>query len=272
MQGSRPGSRSATSPRNRSSSQRRRRPARRRNAPGRRDQERIHDAVCAVVHVPDEEVARLREALGELGVDELVDHDPRCDDAAGQPVAEDCGDDDEAGEPGPNRNASEPAAPGRRLRRGPAVARQAEVVEAAASSAANGVPGSMPISAAACATSATTASATVSRRRPLRVPPHSPRQRARDRDLAGRSAGAHRSSRVASARSKRAARAQSASAATSSSSTGTFSATLVGQLREPAEVADYERPPERERADRAARRLPHRRRAQRDAGVARGHQ
>ena len=47
---------------------------------------------------------------------------------------------------------------------------------------------------------------------------------------------------------------------------------LVRQLGEPADVADDERLPERQRPDRAARRLPHRRRAQQHAGVARGHQ
>ena len=76
-------------------------------------------------------MARLREALRELGVDELVDHDPRCDDAAGQPVAEDCGDDDEPGEPGPDRNARQPTALRRRFRLRPAVARQSDVVEPA---------------------------------------------------------------------------------------------------------------------------------------------
>ena len=47
---------------------------------------------------------------------------------------------------------------------------------------------------------------------------------------------------------------------------------VVGQLREPADVADDERLAERERADRAARRLAHRRRAQEDARIARRHQ
>ena len=47
---------------------------------------------------------------------------------------------------------------------------------------------------------------------------------------------------------------------------------LVGQLGEPADVADDHRLAERERADHAAGRLAHRRRAQVDADVARGHQ
>ena len=47
---------------------------------------------------------------------------------------------------------------------------------------------------------------------------------------------------------------------------------VVGQLREPADVADDERLAERERADRAARRLPHRRRAQLHDRVARRHE
>src|SRR5262249_8925805 len=46
----------------------------------------------------------------------------------------------------------------------------------------------------------------------------------------------------------------------------------VRQLREPAEVADDERAAERQYADRAPGRLPHRRRAERDARVARRHQ
>ena len=55
-------------------------------------------------------------------------------------------------------------------------------------------------------------------------------------------------------------------------STGIFSATVVRKLGEPADVADDERLAERERADHAARRLAHRRRAQVDADVAGGHQ
>ena len=58
----------------------------------------------------------------------------------------------------------------------------------------------------------------------------------------------------------------------SPASTGTFSATGVGQLGEPAHVADDDRLAERELADDAARGLAHRRRAQADADVARGHQ
>ena len=81
------------------------------------------------MHVADKEVPRLREALRELGVDELVDHDPRCDDTAGQPVAEDCGDDDEPGQPGPNRHARKLAPLRRRSRLRPAVACQSDVVE-----------------------------------------------------------------------------------------------------------------------------------------------
>ena len=42
----------------------------------RRQQERVDEAVVRV-HAPDEEVARLREAPCHVGVDELVDHDPR---------------------------------------------------------------------------------------------------------------------------------------------------------------------------------------------------
>ena len=47
---------------------------------------------------------------------------------------------------------------------------------------------------------------------------------------------------------------------------------VVGKLGEPADVADDERLAERERADRAARRLAHRRRTQQHARVARGEQ
>ena len=47
---------------------------------------------------------------------------------------------------------------------------------------------------------------------------------------------------------------------------------VVGQLGEPAEVADDERSSEGQRSDRAARGLAHRRRAQGDAGVAGSHQ
>ena len=47
---------------------------------------------------------------------------------------------------------------------------------------------------------------------------------------------------------------------------------IVGQLREPADVADDERLPERQRANRAPRRLAHRRRAQQDAGRAGRHE
>ena len=47
---------------------------------------------------------------------------------------------------------------------------------------------------------------------------------------------------------------------------------VVRQLREPADVADDDRRPERQRAERARRRLAHRRRAQLHAGGARRHQ
>src|SRR5439155_18472917 len=47
---------------------------------------------------------------------------------------------------------------------------------------------------------------------------------------------------------------------------------VIRYLGEPAEIADDERPSERERANGAAGRLSHRGRAQRDAGIARGHQ
>ena len=63
-----------------------------------------------------------------------------------------------------------------------------------------------------------------------------------------------------------------ASRSTSRSSTGTFQTASSGQLREPADVADDERPAERERADRAPRGLAHRRRAQADDDVAARHQ
>ena len=47
---------------------------------------------------------------------------------------------------------------------------------------------------------------------------------------------------------------------------------VVRQLREPAEIADDQRSPERQRADRTAGRLAHRRSTERDARVAGSHQ
>jgi hypothetical protein len=47
---------------------------------------------------------------------------------------------------------------------------------------------------------------------------------------------------------------------------------IAGQLAEPADVGDDHRLAERERADHRARRLAHRREAQVDEHVARGHQ
>ena len=81
--------------------------------------------------------------------------------------------------------------------------------------------------------------------------------------------GTHRCARlvVASSRSSSA-----ASVSTSRSSGATLTATVVGQLGEPADVGDDERNAGRERADDGARRLAHRRRAQRDDDVARLHE
>ena len=79
--------------------------------------------------VADEEMARRREALRELGVDQLVDHDPRRDDPARQAVAEDRREDDESDEPEPDRNTRQRARCPRRLGLGPAVAREVKLVE-----------------------------------------------------------------------------------------------------------------------------------------------
>ena len=81
------------------------------------------------MHVADEEVPSRGEALGELRVDELVDHDPRGDDASRQPVTEDGREDDERGQPQPGRNARQRARRTRRRGLGPAVASEAELVE-----------------------------------------------------------------------------------------------------------------------------------------------
>ncbi len=49
---------------------------RREEPPGRRDHDRVHEAVSGRGHSAHEEVAVCSEALRELGVDDLVDHDP----------------------------------------------------------------------------------------------------------------------------------------------------------------------------------------------------
>src|SRR4029077_12101568 len=72
------------------------------------------------------------KALGELRVDELVDHDPRRHDAARERVAKEGRQDDEPGEPGPDWDAPErrPRPDGRRLR--PPVASKPELPQALA--------------------------------------------------------------------------------------------------------------------------------------------
>ena len=110
------------------------------------------------------------------------------------------------------------------------------------------------------------------RRRRSRARPRSGRRRARRRARAGRAPraaapiDARTSGRVASSSS-------AASSASSSCSSGArLQRDLVRQLGEPADAGDDERLAERERADRGAGGLAHRRRAQVDADVARGHQ
>ena len=75
----------------------------------RRDQERVDDAVRAAGRlVADEEAAALRDALRELRVDELVDHDPRGNDPAAEAVADERREDDDAREPRPDGDRGSP--------------------------------------------------------------------------------------------------------------------------------------------------------------------
>ena len=139
-------------------------------------------------------------------------------------------------------------------------------------SEASGEPGAMPTPAAASLTSRRTSSATV-------APPAT-------RSNAAACSSATRASVVLALGERRAAvpspparparsassRSAAVSSSTSRSPTWTLSATLVGQLREPAGVRDHERLAERQRTDRRARGLAHRRRAEIDVDVARRHQ
>ena len=68
-----------------------------------RDQHRVDDPVGGRRLVPHEEAPRFREALRELGVDQLVDHDPRGRRAAPEEVTDDRRHGDDAGQPGPDR-------------------------------------------------------------------------------------------------------------------------------------------------------------------------
>ena len=83
-----------------------------------------------MVDVAHEEVPGRGEALRQLGVDQLVDHDPRRNDPARQPVAKHAREDDQAGEPEPDRDSRERARRARGRGLGPTVAGQAELVEA----------------------------------------------------------------------------------------------------------------------------------------------
>ena len=73
----------------------------------RADQQWIDDAVRAACgNIPDQEPAVRGEALRELRVDELVDHDPRRDHPAGEQEANRGRDDDDPGHPHPGRNGA----------------------------------------------------------------------------------------------------------------------------------------------------------------------
>ena len=72
----------------------------------RTDQDRIDDAVASGRRLTDGERPARREALRELGVDDLVDHDPRADHVAREAEAHRCRDRDERTEPSPRRNGA----------------------------------------------------------------------------------------------------------------------------------------------------------------------
>jgi hypothetical protein len=84
-----------------------------------------------VVHVADQEVTARGEALRQLRVDELVDHDPRRHDATREAVPEDGREDDERGQPRPRRHARQPTLWNRRRWLGPAVPRKPDLIKAA---------------------------------------------------------------------------------------------------------------------------------------------
>jgi hypothetical protein len=71
---------------------------RRVDQPGRGDGDRVEDAETGVRQLTDQKLAPLGEALRKLGVDELVDHDPRRRDPPCQGRANDDRGEDEAGE------------------------------------------------------------------------------------------------------------------------------------------------------------------------------
>ncbi len=116
------------------------------------DQHRIDEAEAAGGHVPHPEPVAGGDAAGELGVDQLVDHDERADHPAGQPGPERERADHDRGEPTPRGNGPRPIDQSWRPSSTSASRR--------ASSEASGASASMPTSAAACETSRRTDSAT----------------------------------------------------------------------------------------------------------------
>ena len=110
------------------------------------------------------------------------------------------------------------------------------------------------------------------RRRPARTRRRTARRRGRGRARAPRARARPHPSRRGRRGARRAARARRRGRRPRRSPTGDLERDVVGELGEPAGVADDERLAERQRADRRARRLAHRRGAQADVDVARGHQ
>jgi hypothetical protein len=76
-------------------------------APRRADQRRVDEADAEVRLAADEEAPGRGEALRELRVDQLVDHDPRCDDAPREGVAEHGRADDDRGQPDPGGDGAD---------------------------------------------------------------------------------------------------------------------------------------------------------------------
>ena len=210
------------------------------------------------------------EALGELGVDELVDHDPGRDDPPREGVADTGGHDHEAADPGPHRDRADEldrACPGRRRRRASRQVRPRAASPRERPRRRRPCPPRLAAEATSCRTrSSTTGAAGVGLQHGGvglgdAIDPVLPL------DQLSR-AFAHRrtNSRVGKGLER-----------------GEQCVLLVlvhrhldhrvgGELREPADVADDQRLSQREGADRAPGGLAHRRRAERDDRVAGRHQ
>ena len=225
-----------------------------------------------MVHVADEEVAGGGEALCELRIDQLVDHDPGSDHPPREPVAEQGRHDHERGQPRPHRHAGQAALPRRRRGLWSTVPGQAKLIEVSGQLRREG---RSRLDSDLGRGLGNLGNDRICDRRPtggfLERGHVALRNPAEVELVPGVG-----SSRVAHRKLRRFTRGQQLERRRQGRHLvlvdWNFQCDLRGKLREPAEVADNERTSQRERTDHAARGFAHRRRTQRDAGIARGHQ